>query len=243
MLKNLISMGTIACCAFAGACAQEAPPPPADAAADAAMEALGHPNSEGWADLFDADLTNAIAPEGVWTVEEGVLTASEDQNIWTAEDHDNFILDLEFKNGEGTNSGVIVYCSDITAWIPNAVEVQIADDYAEKWATSPASWQCGAIFGHLPAKRQRVVRPPGEWNRMTVYCQDQQIDVVLNGEHITSMDMALWTSARTNPDGSDIPPWLSKPKAELPTMGKIGFQGKHGGAPIYFRNMKIKEME
>ena len=31
----------------------------------------------------------------------------------------------------------------------------------------------------------------------------------------------------------------SKPLAELPTRGRIGFQGKHGGAPIFFRNIKI----
>jgi hypothetical protein len=57
------------------------------------------------------------------------------------------------------------------------------------------------------------------------------------------MDMSLWTSAETNPDGSEIPPWLSKPKAELATRGRIGLQGKHAGAPIYFRNLKIKELD
>jgi hypothetical protein len=29
--------------------------------------------------------------------------------------------------------------------------------------------------------------------------------------------------------------------AELVNKGHIGLQGKHGGAPIFFRNMKIKE--
>ena len=38
-----------------------------------------------------------------------------------------------------------------------------------------------------------------------------------------------WTSAKTNPDGSDIPRWLSRPVAELPTHGRIGLQGKHAG--------------
>jgi hypothetical protein len=31
--------------------------------------------------------------------------------------------------------------------------------------------------------------------------------------------------------------------AELPTKGRIGLQGKHAGAPIYFRNVKIKAAE
>ena len=234
-MKKFALWGLVTCCALSGAWAQDA--------GSGAKDSLGHPDTTGWGDLFNADLGNTIKPEGVWSVEDGVLTATEDQAIWTEKDYDNFILDLEFKNAEGTNSGVIVYCSDISDWIPNAVEIQIADDYAEKWATSPKSWQCGAIFGHLPASEQKVVKEPGEWNHMTVYCTDQQIDVVLNGKHVTSMDMSKWTSAKTNPDGSEVPAWLSKPKAELPTEGKIGFQGKHAGAPIYFRNMKIKEVE
>ena len=36
--------------------------------------------------------------------------------------YDNFVLDLEFKTESGTNSGVIVYCSDRRNWIPNSLE-------------------------------------------------------------------------------------------------------------------------
>jgi hypothetical protein len=57
------------------------------------------------------------------------------------------------------------------------------------------------------------------------------------------MDMKKWTSAKTNPDGSEIPERLSKPLGELKTKGHIGLQGKHGGVPIYFRNVKIRELE
>lgn len=201
-----------------------------------------HPKSADWPALFKADLSDAVAPEGIWSVTDGVLTATEDQAIWTAKDYDNFVVDLEFKNAEGTNSGVIVYCSDTKNWIPNSVEIQIADDFAEKWANSPKTWQCAAVFGHKPATKC-AVKKAGEWNRMTVTCKDKMIYVVLNGELVNEMDMSKWTSAKKNPDGSEIPAWLSKPKAELPTKGKIGLQGKHAGAPIYFRNLKIKELK
>ncbi len=200
-----------------------------------------HPNTAGWADLFQSDLSNAEFPAGVWTVADGVLTASEDQAIWTKKDYSNFVLDLEFKTAPGTNSGVIVYASDTKDWIPNSVEIQIADDYAEKWAMSPATWHCGAIFGHL-APTKSMVKKPGEWNRFTITCRGPMITVVLNGEKVTEMDMRKWTSAKTNPDGSEIPAWLSKPLAKLPTRGRIGLQGKHAGAPIYFRNIKIKAL-
>ena len=201
-----------------------------------------HPDVSTWENLFAPDLSNSQYPQGIWSNDNGILTATEDQNIWTNREYDNFVLDLEFKTDDGTNSGVIVYCRDKENWIPNSVEIQIADDYAEKWANSPKTWQCGAIFGHLAAS-ERLVKKAGEWNRYTITCKDKLIFVMLNGKLVTEMNMALWTSATTNPDGSEIPEWLSTPFNELPTKGAIGFQGKHAGAPIYFRNIKIKELE
>lgn len=202
----------------------------------------GHPDSGGWPDLFKADLSDAVYPAGIWSFEDGVLTATEDQAIWTLKDYDDFILDLEFMTAPGTNSGVIVYCSDMDNWIPNSVEIQIADDFAEQWSSAPPTWHCGAVFGHL-APTKSMVKKSGEWNRYTITCVDHKIYVMLNGELVTELDMTLWTSAETNPDGSEIPSWLSKPLAELATHGHIGFQGKHAGAPIYFRSLKIKELE
>jgi hypothetical protein len=194
-----------------------------------------------WIPLFEADLSNAIYSDGVWNFENGILTATKDQCIWTKKDYDNFVLDLEFKTAEGTNSGVIVYCSNIKNWIPNSVEIQIADDYFEKWANADKTWQCAAIFGHLAAEESRV-KKPGTWNKMRITCNNVYITVKLNGKVVTKMDMSLWTSGTINPDGSNIPSWLPTPFAELPTKGKIGFQGKHAGAPIWFRNIKIKEL-
>jgi len=200
-----------------------------------------HPDSAEWHNLFSADLSNAIYADTVWSVTDGILTAAHDQCMWTKKVYDNFILDLEFKTADSTNSGVIVHCSDTEDWIPNSVEIQIADDHSEQWANMPKTWQCGAIFGHLAADTS-VVKKPGEWNRYTITCMDSMIWVMLNGIMVTEMDMSLWTSGTTNPDGSEIPSWLSTPFAELPTKGHIGFQGKHANAAIWFRNIKIKEI-
>jgi len=201
-----------------------------------------HPDVSAWTDLFAPDLSNAEAPAGVWSFEHGVLTATEDQNIWTKDSYADCIVDIEFKTDTGTNSGIIVYCSDTGDWIPNSVEIQIADDFSETWASSPATWRCGAVFGHL-APFKSAVKKPGEWNRATITCKGPNVWVMLNGESVTALDMTRWTSAKTNPDGSEIPPWLSKPLAELPTKGRIGLQGKHAGAPIYFRNLKVLRLD
>ncbi|MBN8677202.1 MAG: DUF1080 domain-containing protein [Chitinophagales bacterium] len=200
------------------------------------------PGAEGYNLLFQPDLSNAKYPKDIWSINEnGELTATEDQCIFTQKTYKNFVLDLEFKTAEGTNSGVIVHCSDTNNWIPNSVEIQIADDYSKEWSKADPTWQCGAIFGHLAAEK-KAVKHPGEWNRYTIYCMDRQIWVVLNGLMVTHMDMSRWISGDQNPDGSAIPSWLSRPFATLPLEGHIGFQGKHAGAPIWFRNIRIREL-
>ena len=200
-----------------------------------------HPDVSGWKHLFAEDFSDAEPTRGVWTCKDGEFTASKDQALWTKKDYSNYVLDLEFKTAKASNSGVLVYVTSIPKWIPNSVEIQITDDFAAKWQVKPATWRCGAIFGRLAATKSMVKRP-GEWNRFTITCNGPQIDVVLNGEHVTSMDMRKWTSATNNPDGSKKPPWINKPLSQHPTKGRIGLQGKHGGAPIWFRNIKIKQL-
>jgi hypothetical protein len=191
--------------------------------------------------LFGEDFSQAKFEKGSWEIRGDLLVALEDRVVWAPGEYENFKLSFDFMNEEGTNSGIIVYCTDRENWIPNSVEIQIADDYG-KWADERKDFQCGAIFGHLPANEQKVVNPPGEWNQMEITCKGQLIEVKLNGKKVTSMDMSKWTSGTTNPDGSEIPSWLPTPFAELPTKGSIGFQGKHGDSSITFRNVRIKDL-
>ncbi len=208
----------------------------------APLDASSHPDTTGWVDLFAEDLSNAQTSEKAWRVNSsGILNATRDDAIWTQRDYDDFILDLEFKNAPDGNSGVILFCNDIPNWVPTAVEISIMDDYGEKWKDGPAYWKCGAIFGHQ-APTAFVVKKPREWNRMTITCVDTKMDIVLNGVHVVDADLKAFTSSNTNPDGTEVPSWLTTALANIPTKGKIGLQGKHGGR-VWFRNIKIKELK
>ncbi len=198
-------------------------------------------DKEGRKLLVADDGSNAEYSKEAWAFKDGVWEASKDACLWTKDSFGNFLLDLEFKTAEGTNSGVILHCTDVNKWIPNSVEVQIADPFAEKWAKADPKMHGGGIFGHLPPSKQ-VTRKPGEWNRMIIRAKGPEITVWLNGVPTANMNMSEWTSAKTNPDGSAIPPWLSKPKSTLATEGRIGLQGKHGDAKVWFRNVKIKSL-
>lgn len=197
-----------------------------------------HPDSSSWPALFAPDLSDADFPKGVWTIVNDELTASQDQVIWTKRDHENFIVDLEFKDSVGTNSGVLVYCTDPRDWIPNTIEVQLLDDYADRWKDVAPTWKCGGIFGRLAPAKQ-VVKKAGEWNRVTVACKGPHLTVLLNDTLTVDADIKRWTSASKNPDGSDTPPFLARAMADMATKGRIGLQGKHGDAPVFFRNYRI----
>jgi len=202
-----------------------------------------HPDSKSWDDLFAPDFSNAVIPSGVWSWKDGELSPKDkDQAIWTKKEHENFVLDLEFKLEKDSNSGVFVYSTDIGAgWVKKTVEIQILDDAGPKWAKVPPNWKCAGIFGHS-APMKSAVKPAGEWNRMTIRCQGPFISVLLNGELVTDINMQDWKSGKKTPDGSDIPAWMPIPLSEMATRGHIGLQGAHGGIPTHFRNLKIHEL-
>ncbi len=197
---------------------------------------------KGFKPLFEDDLSNADCNKEVWNYTNGILTATADEAIWTVNEYENFILDIEFKNDVNTNSGIIIYCPDKTNWIPTSIEIQIADDHHESWQSLSENVRCGSIFGHMGANEQLVVYEPGLWNRAIITAKGQKIDIELNGKHIVSANLADWISGTKNPDGTDIPEWLPKPYADLQTKGFIGFQGKHGDSNIWLRNIRIKQL-
>ena len=198
----------------------------------------GQPLGKGWKNLFGNNLSKAIYDKSIWKDSSGVITASKDDAIWSFDEYDDFILDLDFQNADGTNSGVIVHATDIVEWIPNSVEIQIADDYSKQWSKAAPTWQCAAIFGRKPATNKSL-KPAGEWNHFTITCKGKMISIVLNGTLVNECNMDDFTSSKVNPDGSSVPSWLKNPMSTLALRGHIGLQGKHAGAPIYFKNVKV----
>ena len=128
--------------------------------------------------------------------------------------------------------------TNVQASVTVAVETMITPTYRPP---APAELPMYSVFGHV-APSGRLVKQPGEWNKMTIEARGHQLKVWLNGTLASEMDMTKWTSVKTNPDGSQIPAWLTIPLANVPTKGRIGFQGKHGEAAIWFRNIQIKQL-
>jgi len=195
-----------------------------------------HPKTDGWKDLFAADLSNAVFEPGGWVMESGVLQAKDHGNIWTKASYGNFVLDLEFKVASGANSGVFLRAGDIHD-VLSALEIQVHETKdGSKYG------MVGAIYD-AKAPSKSMAKPAGEWNRFTITCKDSRIYLVFNGEQVINVDLEDWSKAHKNPDGTQNK--FAKPLKDYSRSGPIGFQGIHGreGKPVWFRNLKIKALD
>jgi len=186
-----------------------------------------------WKPLMNPSLSNCIYEEGSWEMNDGILSANGGGYIWTKQRYGDFILDIEFKLADETNSGVFIRTGDLSDAVQTGLEVQIH----ETTDGSPRG-QCGAIYDAM-APSEIAVKEPGKWNRYIITCIDNMIYVVLNGQHIITMDLNRWDTPHKNPDGSKNK--FRTALKDMPRQGHIGLQ--YHGHPIWYRNMKIKPLD
>lgn len=185
--------------------------------------------------LLEEDLSNAIFEEGGWVFEDGVLTATGKGDIWTKERYGNFILSLEFKCADETNSGVFIRCDDLDNWLHTSIEVQILQNNADYENTKH---HCGGIFDCL-APTKLLVKAPGEWNKYAIIAKDNILWVFLNNDLAAYMNLDLWTEPHKNPDGTANK--FDNAYRDMPREGHIGFQ--YHGHPVWFRNLRLEPLD
>jgi sugar phosphate isomerase/epimerase len=192
----------------------------------------------GWKDLVAKDLSDCTFKPGSWAMEDGVLTRKGTKegrsDIWTTQMYGDFILDLQFKLANKTNSGIFFRTGNIGDPVQTGIEVQVADSHS---VDQPGTHDCGAVYDCL-APTKNMVKPPDEWNRCTITCKANKIYVVMNGEQIINMDLNLWTEPGKNWDGTKNK--YKNAFKDRPRVGHIGFQDH--GHPVWYRNIKIKPL-
>lgn len=195
-----------------------------------------HPDTTGWANVFAADFSDAQTKPGDWVFENGVLVARDHNTIWTIKSYGNFVLDLEFKVAKESNSGVFLRSGDIKSVLA-ALEIQVheREDGAHYGMV-------GAIYNAQPPSKS-MAKPVGEWNRFTLICRDSHVSLIFNGEEVWNVDLNNWTEPKKNPDGT--PNKFAKALKDFSRNGPLGLQGLHGKAqaPVWYRNIKIKELK
>jgi hypothetical protein len=204
-------------------------------AQDAGMET-------SWRPLLDAEGSawrgwkSESFPAG-WRISGDELSKDgEVEDLVTRKMFGNFELELEWKIGEGGNSGLFYRGTreyDYIFW--SAPEYQLLDDANAPDGKSRLS-SAAAAYG-LYAAPAGVVKPPGEWNTTRIVVDGAHVEHWLNGEMV--VDYELW-----NPDwkakvaASKFGKW---PNYGLAKEGYLGIQGDHPGA-LALRHMRIREL-
>ena len=201
-----------------------------------------HPDSSSWEDVFDKSFAKAKSQAGwIWD-SDGFLTPTNSSTLFTAKDYGSYVLDCEYTIAPKGNSGIFIYD---TKHPSHKIEVQLFDDYGvdiKKYHT-PYQLNC-ALYGRA-APCLVNSKPTGEINRLTIVCDGAKVKIVLNGKVVLSVNLDDWKDPLVNPDGSRVPKWHEKFPllSTIPRHGCIGLQGLHGGAPVRFKYLKIKEIK
>lgn len=201
----------------------------------------------GWSLLFDGKTTNGWHGynlqefPAIWTVENGTLTTNnktgkESQDITTDKSYRSFALSLDFKVAKGSNSGIIYQVKEDPKYkypYETGPEVQIMD---YKPGQQAGLQSLGANYGMYVAK-PFPVKETGEWNSLMLIVDGDHVTQIINGVVIVEFDRYSpeWTKLKETGKWKDYPDYGKFPE------GKIDLQNH--GTPIWYQNIKIKELK
>lgn len=198
--------------------------------------------ADGWQLLFDGESTNGWhnylknTLEG-WQVEDGILfTPGKQGDIVTDREYENFEITLDWKIEEQGNSGVFFHVVEDPKYKrihETGPEFQIIDD--ENYPQELTENQKTGANSDVKAPTELAANAPGSWNSTRILVNQGHVEHWLNNKKILEYDM-------------DSPEWKQLvADSKFATMdyaevrkGRIGLQD-HGG-PVFFRNIKIREL-
>jgi hypothetical protein len=208
------------------------------ALASCALAAAPAPQ-QGWTTLFDGKNLDAWQkpPADKWKIEDGVLAWQKGcGNLWTKEKYGDFTLDLEYKVGDNSNSGIFLRSPEGEKnWLQGSIEIQVATPSKDGKVSKHTT---GSVYDCLEPS-VFAEKTPGEWNRMVITFVGNSLKVVLNDKPIIDADLNKWTEAHKNPDGTKNK--FNTPYKDMAKSGHLGLQDH--GQTVWYRNVKIKAMK
>jgi hypothetical protein len=197
--------------------------------------------SSGWKPLFNGvnldgwrGFTSATPGPG-WKVADGeVTTPGHEGDLISVGEFGDFELDLEWKVGKGSNSGILYRVGmDAAGTHETGPEYQLLDNANSQ--ENDGLHSAGAMYD-LVAPVKDYTRPTGEWNEARIVVRGWKIEHWLNGEKIVDVDLA-------SPEGKSLianSKFRMMPKFATLPRGHIVLQD-HGDV-VSFRHIKIREL-
>jgi hypothetical protein len=198
---------------------------------------------DGWVLLFDGKSTAGWMspkekPLPASHVQDGALNPHPcdymlvHEKVW-----DNFTLALDFKISPKCNSGIFIRTFPLKPREGkdvgfNGIEVAVDD------TTGAGFHDTGALYD-LSKPTKNAMKPAGEWNHIEITCNQNIIEVALNGEVVNNIDLDQWTTKNKRPDGSDHK--FDVAYKDHPRKGHIGLQDH--GSDCWYKNIKLKVLK
>jgi hypothetical protein len=195
-----------------------------------------------WRSLLDENAAawraweSTTFPEGWQVAADTISKEGEVDDLVTREMFGDFELELEWKIGQGGNSGIFYRGTreyEYIFW--SAPEYQLLDDANAPDGRNRLS-SAAAAFGLYPAPAG-VVKPAGEWNTTRIVVDGAHVEHWLNGQKVVSYE--LWSAdwkARVAASK-----FSAYPNYGLAKAGYIGIQGDHAGT-LTLRNIRIRKL-
>jgi hypothetical protein len=210
---------------------------------------------QGWVLLFDGKKfdgwrqCNGTAMPANWVIEEDAMKVvigegkkpGEGANgdiVYGAKKFKNFELSIDWKASKMANSGIFFNVREVPGKpvYYASPEIQVLDNI-DATDNKIDSHLAGSLYDMLPAD-PKTVHPAGSWNTIVIKMKDGKVTHVQNGVEVCSY--TLWT-----------PEWdamVAKSKFKtfpgftegISKEGYIGLQDH--GYPVWFRNIKIREL-
>ncbi len=210
----------------------------------------------GWKLLFDGQNTggwrkaygDSFPAEG-WVVKDGLLIVlasdgAESQHggdIVTKEEYGDFELELDFRLTKGANSGIKYFVTEAEANNPGSaigLEYQLLDDENHpdaKLGNHEGSRTLASLYDLIKAEN-KLVFPPGQWNRARIVSRGDHVEHWLNGIKVLEYERKT-PAFRKLVEESKYKIWTGFGEAG---SGHILLQD-HGNE-VAFKNIKIRAL-
>ncbi len=119
-------------------------------------------------------------------VENGIIKTRGARDHWlmTGRMYGNFILRLEYRIGQGSNSGIFIWAPIPGRPSKTGFEIQLLDDAGKP----PRNNGSGSLY-KVAAPLVNAQKPAGEWNEIEITCNNPHLTVQLNGKTIQDINL------------------------------------------------------
>ena len=206
------------------------------------MDCAQAAQDDGWKVLFDGKSLDAwrvykkdTAGDG-WKIVDGTLyRAAAGGDLITKEQFGDFELTLDWKLGEGGNSGIFFRGSEDAEVIwHTAPEVQVLDNARHADGKNPIT-SAGSNYAVNPPVKD-VTNPIGQWNSVRLIAKGTHVEHWLNGVKVVEYELF-------SPDWEQRvkeSKFVKYPKYGRALRGHIGLQDH--GDPVWFRNIRVRPL-